>query len=89
MARSTDSLSPDSSFIFSFLFKGIQSSAAYSDLISYVPLVEQTHSKMGLKRQMQLQEVIKNEKKKKINNKKYAEMTGASVARSYVQILRP
>ena len=87
MARSTDSLSPDSSFIFSFLFKGIQSSAAYSDLISYVPLVEQTHSKMGLKRQMQLQEVIKNEKK--INNKKYAEMTGASVARSYVQILRP
>ena len=32
-------LSPDSIFsvIFSFLFKGIQSSTAYNDLISYVP----------------------------------------------------
>ena len=33
------SLSPDSIFsvIFSFLFKGIQSSTAYNDLISYAP----------------------------------------------------
>ena len=32
-------LSPDSIFsvIFSFLFKGIQSSTAYNDLISYAP----------------------------------------------------